>query len=279
MKQPHRQDTSEVRLSSRGRILLGIVLAVLGILVLLTAPTVPAPASRESGSSVLKANPYGPGDFVREGDYLTCLTGNARPGVDVSSHQEEIDWEQVAGAGMEFAMIRIGYRGTSEGQVHTDAMAEQNLQQARQAGLQVGAYFFSQAVTEAEAAEEAALCIRFLENQTLDLPVVFDWEYVDRDARTAAADGETVMACARTFCDALEAAGYPAMIYFNLDLSRNYLDLEQLSDLPFWLAQYGDGLDWPYAVEMWQYSDRGSVPGISGHVDLNLWFDDGSGEK
>ena len=224
--------------------------------------------------STLEANPYSPEDFGYAGDYLTCLAGESRLGVDVSSHQGAIDWEAVAAAGVEFAMIRIGYRGYEQGRICEDAFARTNLEGARAAGLEVGAYFFSQAVSTEEAAGEAAWCVAFLEEQALQLPLVYDWEHVsDPDARTAGlVDRELLTACAGTFLDAVRVAGYDPMVYFNGYQSRELYDLNALGDYGFWYAQYSQGLDFPYAVELWQYTDGGSVPGISGKVDLDLWL-------
>lgn len=235
------------------------------------------PAAETTGPTEfpLNENPYGPGDFAYDGAYLSCLAGPAKLGVDVSSHQQDIDWAQVADAGMEFAMIRIGYRGYgAAGTVQMDEYAGQNLLGARQAGLQVGAYFFSQAVSIPEAAAEAASCIEFLQDYELDLPVVFDWEYVSEEARSTSVDPDTLLQCALVFCQAMERAGYQPMIYFNPHVARDYLDVTQLSQYPFWLAQYQDQLDYPHAVEMWQYTNKGTVPGIPGDADINLWFTD-----
>ena len=227
-----------------------------------------------TGCGAPAENPYTAEDFAYNGDYLTCLAGESRVGVDVSSHQEEIDWEAVAADGVEFAMIRIGYRGYEDGRINEDTMARANLEGARAAGLAVGAYFFSQAVTPQEAAREAAWSVAFLEGCELDLPLVFDWEHVaDPEARTAGLeDRELLTACARSFLDIAEAAGYEPMLYFNGYQSRDLFDLKELADSGFWLAQYADGLDFPYAVDLWQYADAGEVDGIRGKVDLNLLF-------
>lgn len=218
------------------------------------------------------ANPYGPEDFEYQGDYLACTAGAAVLGVDVSSHQGEIDWEQVRSAGMEFAFIRVGYRGYTSGGVYEDEYAAANLEGARNAGLKVGVYFYSQALDEGEARREAQFCIDFLDGMALDLPVVFDWEYAGEDTRSADMTSDALMACTRAFCRTVEQAGYQSMIYFNPHIAENLLELEQLQEYPFWLAMYSDEMTWPYEVEMWQYTATGSVPGIEGDTDINLWF-------
>lgn len=222
----------------------------------------------------LPPNPYHAEDFEYQGDYLTCTSAKTRLGVDVSEHQLQIDWNQVADAGMEFAFVRIGYRGYTEGGLYLDEHAAENFTGARDAGLNVGAYFYSQATSTAEAVEEAAFCISFLKDHNIDLPVVFDWEYVSADARTGDMDAQTLTDCAKAFCEAIEKAGYKAMIYFNPHIASNYLDLFQLQDYPFWLSLYDDTMDYPNKVEFWQYTATGKVPGIPGDTDINLWFID-----
>ncbi len=193
------------------------------------------------------------------------------PGIDVSAHQGEIDWQAVADSGVRFAMIRLGYRGYETGQVHVDQYAQRNLQGAREAGLLVGAYFFSQALNEQEAQEEAALALEVLDGFRLDLPLTYDWEYVSREARTGDMDGETLLICVDAFCAAV-AERYEPMIYFNQELSRTLLDLEQVAELPFWYARYDDTLETDFPVRMWQYTDSGSVPGITGPVDRDWYY-------
>lgn len=234
--------------------------------------TAPTQAETILTQSPIPANPYGPEDFDYEGGYLACMTGSASLGVDVSAHQGTIDWQQVRSAGMEFAMIRIGYRGYTSGGIYADEYAQANLEGAREAGLKTGIYFYSQAVNPTEAALEAAYCISFLENHQIDMPVVFDWEYVSNDARTGNMDSRTLMECIRTFCDAVADAGYEPMVYFNPTLADSLLELEELVEYPWWLAMYSSQMTWPYAVEMWQYTANGNVPGITGDADINLWF-------
>ncbi len=247
---------------------LGAVVLVAALLLLLPK----SPTQPEETRPTLTPNAYGPEDFVMENGYLRCTAPGARLGIDVSEHQGAIDWAQVKASGMEFAFIRIGYRGYSQGGLFTDEYAAENLRAAREAGLDVGVYFYSQAISIEEAAEEALFCVRFLEGQELQLPVVFDWEYVSADARTGAMDPETLTDCARVFCDTVEKAGFEAMVYFNPSIGRDLMDLIALQDYPFWLAMYGAEMDYPYAVEFWQYSETGTVPGIEGNVDLNIAF-------
>lgn len=219
-----------------------------------------------------QSNPYGPMDFQYDGIYLTCAAGPSTLGIDVSSHQGDIDWQQVAETGIEFVMIRVGNRGYKYGQITADEYAQINYSGAKAAGLKIGVYFFSQAVDPTEALEEAAFVLEQIEGWELELPVVYDWEYVNSEARTGAMDAQTVTGCTLAFCQAVEAAGYEAMVYFNSHQADEHLILSQIVEYPFWLAMYTDRMTYPYKVRMWQYTDRGTVPGIEGYVDLNLWL-------
>lgn len=230
------------------------------------------PGSEPEPVEPIPLNQYSPSDFYYNGGYLACLTAETVMGIDVSRHQEEIDWQQVKEAGVEFVMIRLGNRGTSEGALRKDPMFWQNYLGARTAGLKVGAYFFSQAVSEEEAQEEAAFALEILDGMRLDMPLVFDWE---QETRTENVDARIVTDCTKAFCAAVESAGYRPMIYFNSFQAKNLLYLEELKDLPWWLAMYDITMEFPYRMDMWQYSCTGTVPGIKGDVDLNLLFENG----
>lgn len=220
----------------------------------------------------LQKNPYGPYDFQYRGQYLALRSGESVLGIDVSSHQGAVDWQQVAQAGVEFVLLRVGYRGYGNGQLVADELAQKNYEGARAAGLKVGAYIFSQAVSVEEAREETEFFLEQTRGWQLDMPAVYDWEYISADARTANVDRRTLTDCALAFCRAMEAKGHTPMIYFNLDLAVNYLYLEELTDYHFWLALYSDRMTYPYRIDMWQYTHTGTVPGISGDVDINLYF-------
>lgn len=222
----------------------------------------------------LPESPYAPEDFTYAGEYLTCSAGSVLTGIDVSSHQGQIDWQAVADAGIRYAFVRLGYRGYSNGELMTDAMAQQNLAGAKAAGIAVGAYFFSQAISVEEALEEADYAMQILGDFQLDLPLVYDWEYVNDTARTAGVDARTLTDCTLAFCRAVESQGHDAMIYFNSHQIKNLLYGQELEAYPWWLAKYDHAMDFPCRVDMWQYSNQGSVPGIAGQVDLNVMFAD-----
>lgn len=196
-------------------------------------------------------------------------------GIDVSTHQNEIDWNAVAADGIDFAMIRLGYRGYGkEGTLNLDQYFHQNMTGALAAGLDVGVYFFSQAITAEEAVEEANFVLQYLEGYDITYPVVFDWENVSTtSARTHNLDTDTLNACAVAFCDTISAAGYQPMVYFNGYLGLLRYDLSAIDDYPFWYAYYnGVYPNLYYDFQMWQYTSSGSVAGIEGKVDMNLCF-------
>ena len=218
----------------------------------------------------LPENPYGPEDFFHEGDYLVCHAGESRIGVDVSAWQEEIDWVQVKEAGIDFAMIRLAWRGSTEGGLFEDERARENYVGAKEAGLQVGGYFFSQAITPEEAVEEAEFLLNMIDGWELELPLVYDWEFAG-GSRTENMDEETINACTVAFCDTIAAAGYEAMVYFS-PVNDYEINLEALKDHKFWMALWMPEMDFDYRVDMWQYTDSGSVPGINTPVDMNILF-------
>lgn len=244
-------------------------MALLVCLILLAGCGIVAPQDY-----VLPAHPYTPQDFAEVNGYLTCTAGNAVVGIDVSSHQGEIDWQKVASAGVKFAFVRLGYRGYDSGSLEEDAYAKENLRKAKTAGLSVGAYFFSQAITEEEAREEAAYALGVLGGTELDLPLVCDWEYVSASARTGSVTKEMVTACTVAFCKAVEDAGYETMVYANTDQIQRRLDMEKIQEYPLWLAKYDLEQSFPCKADMWQYTQEGSVSGIAGKVDINLMFTD-----
>ncbi|MCD8086596.1 MAG: lysozyme [Clostridiales bacterium] len=211
--------------------------------------------------------------FSLEEDGMLTYSGEALYGIDLSAHQGEVDWAAVAASGVDFVMLRAGYRGYSTGALAEDSRFAENLTGALEAGLQVGVYFFSQAVTAEEAEEEAAFVLALLDGQALDLPIAYDWEYITYDdARTDGLDAETVTACAAAFCAAIEEAGYDAMVYCNGELGYLNYDLSALEGYEVWYAEYADSPGFAYAIAMWQYSSSGTVNGIAGDVDLDIWF-------
>ena len=227
-----------------------------------TEPTLPPP----------EANPIGLGDFAMVDGYLTCLTTKSVLGIDVSEWQDTIDWQKVKEAGVEFAMIRVGWRGSEQGVLKEDICAQANYAGATAAGIKVGAYFFSQAITVEEAVEEANYMLSLIKDWNVEMPVVYDWEFIDAESRTGNLDPRTLTDCTKAFCDVVAKAGYQPMVYFNTNHSYEKIYIRELTDYPFWLARYDTVLNYPYKINMWQYTETGSVPGISTNVDINLYF-------
>ena len=229
-----------------------------------TEPTLPPP----------EPNPYGPLDFqYDENNYLKLIDGESVTGIDVSSYQGNIDFEAVKASGVDFVIIRLGYRGYETGKIVYDKNAFTNLEKAAAAGLEIGVYFFSQAITLEEAEEEAYFVLKAIEDYNITMPVVYDWESVsDPDARTANMDPETLTKCCKVFLETIQFSGYRAMLYFNRRQAQYHMDLSYLKDYEFWLAAYTDRMEFPYEIRMWQYTSSGRVPGIEGDVDINVYF-------
>lgn len=252
-------------------------------------PTTPAPPAEETGDyfyfggkkvyvvEELPKSTYDNSLFqVNENGFLTYDSDEytCKIGIDVSRYQENIDWAAVKGAGVQFAMLRLGYRGYGTGALVMDPYFQQNIQGAQANGIEVGVYFFSQAITPEEGAEEARFCLNALKGYHITYPIVFDWESYDSslEPRTDGLDDKILTQCAVAFCEEVEAAGYQSMVYSNLTYFYLHFDLNQLVDYPLWLAQYNSRPSFYYHFDMWQYSGTGKVPGIDGNVDLNIHF-------
>lgn len=205
---------------------------------------------------------------------------NVLTGVDLSAHNTVNDWNAVREDGIDFVMLRVGYRGYGTGHIKADESFDRFYQGAKSVGLKVGAYFYSQAVTEEEAVEEAVFTAEHLYGYELDFPVAFDWELVFNGdkARTDYVPVDVLTNSVLAFCQNIESFGYQPMYYQNKRTSLLKLDLPRLQGIPFWLAEYGDGPTYIYDYDMWQYSSTAEVAGISGDVDLNVCFYDYSQE-
>ena len=229
------------------------------------------PASEVDTNAVVTRNGY---SFYKKGTEVTSLTG-----IDVSEHQGDIDWEKVRAAGIEFAMIRSGYRSYGKGEITFDTKYKENIEGAGKAGLKVGVYFFSQAVSTDEAAEEADAVLDAIEGYDISYPVVYDWEIIyDDSARTDDVSVEMLADNCIEFCERVKSAGYSPMIYQNKNTAMYKLDVQRLKDYDFWLAEYSDKPSYYYDYKMWQYSSKGTVPGVNTEVDLDLSFTDYSAQ-
>lgn len=215
-------------------------------------------------------------EFVRDGERIryTGASYATRWGVDVSNYQGSIDWQTLKAQGIEFAYLRLGLRGYGEqGTLYTDRSFARYYEGARAAGIDVGVYFFSQAVTIREAADEALFALELLDGRALDLPVYYDWEPVSADdSRTAGYDGRYLTAGAAAFCNIIEQGGYTSGVYLNRQQGYYRYDLRSLAGRSLWVADYADYPDFYYAYDVWQYEHQARLDGVGEIVDLNLEF-------
>lgn len=194
-------------------------------------------------------------------------------GIDVSEFQNEIDWVAVRESGIDFAILRCGWRGYSGGSLNEDTYFRKNLEGAKAAGLMVGAYFFSQATSVVEGAEEAVYTLDVLSGCTLDLPVYFDWEFIgNSDARTNDTDAQTITDAALEFCSLLESEGYEAGVYSYIPAVYDMYELDRLAGVTLWMGDPGSWPEFWYEHDIWQYSFTGDVPGIDDNVDMDVMF-------
>lgn len=199
--------------------------------------------------------------------------GSAKLGIDVSKWNQEIDWEAVRNAGIEFAIIRCGYRGASTGALVIDPRYKENIEGAIAAGIPVGVYFFTQARDEVEAVEEASMVIRLIEDYDVDYPVFLDSESAGGKGRADGMDSDERTKAHKAFLETIQAAGYETGVYASRNWLQDRIDMTQLSDYRIWLAEYAQAPTYDdYYYHMWQYTSKGSVDGISTNVDLNLCY-------
>ena len=198
---------------------------------------------------------------------------NAVFGIDVSRWNETIDWQKVKAEGVNYAIIRVGYRGSVTGSLVEDWYFKENMEGAIAAGIPVGVYFFTQAVNQVEAVEEASMVLELCKDYELTYPVFIDTEGVGGDGRADGLDAKTRTAVCEAFCETIRNSGYQAGIYASKNWFNNQLDTSRLSDdIVIWLAEYNDGPTYDKKYHMWQYSSMGRILGIEGRVDLNLSF-------
>lgn len=225
-------------------------------------------------------NTYSAENLVTEDNGLPAYYQDGKKishiGIDLSEYQGEVDFEKAKAAGVEFVMLRIGGRfyGT-DGTVYEDGAFDSYYQQAKAAGIKVGAYFFSQAVSTADAVEEAEFVVKKLGGKKLDYPIAFDWENIaDDEARTDNVSGTELTTIAEAFCNKVIDSGYKAIVYANSAQMFIMYDFETMKDYDFWLADYREFPTMYYKFDMWQYATDGTVDGIEGNVDMNLSFTD-----
>lgn len=203
--------------------------------------------------------------------YVDNEGNEALSGIDVSTYQGDIEWDKVKSDNIDFAIIRAGYRGYESGEINEDDKFKKNISGAINNGIDVGVYFFSQAISEEEAKEEAEFILDAIKGYEVKYPIVFDMEYVE-NGRINSLSMEERTNITLAFCEVIKNAGYEPMIYGNQFWLQEYVSLHDINDYELWLAQYNERPNFPYEFRVWQYTDSGQVDGIEGNVDLNLWF-------
>jgi len=233
------------------------------------------PSDGGSNNGTLVDNPFVSTDFVKNGHFISCKKEKTAIGIDVSRWQEKIDWNKLKAAGVDYVMIRAGFRGTAwSGKLVEDTFVKQHYEGAKAAGLKVGFYFYSQARTVKEAQEEAKFFMEIVKDFDVDLPLVCDWEYANKSVnpRLYGLSKRRITDCIKAFCETIQAGGYYPMAYLNNYVLNNKVYIKELAAYGLWYADYRNYLNTDFRVDMWQYTDRGRVSGISGNVDLNVIF-------
>lgn len=226
----------------------------------------------------LRKNTYDYSNFVSKNNLLRYYADGKQVsflGVDLSRLQSGVNYAAIKNEGIDFCMLRVGARGYESGAIQQDERFEEHINGALAAGLNVGLYFYSQAVTEAEAVEEANFLLSKIGGRRISYPIAFDMEFVENDTsriETLTKAEKTKIALA--FLNRIKEAGYTPMLYGNKEWLMTRIDLSELEQFDIWLAQEEDIPDYPYAFSMWQYTRKGEVYGITGYVDLNVSFID-----
>lgn len=221
--------------------------------------------NKVTGKQVIGGVEY---DFGESG---TVSAGSGSLGIDVSKYQPSINWAAVKSSGVDYVIIRCGYRGSSTGALIEDPYFKSHIKGAKAAGLKVGVYFFTTAVTEAEAVEEASMCAYLCNGYGLDFPIFMDCESSPRAGYNGMSASQRT-AIIKAFCNTVRSAGYSAGVYANKTWLSSYMNAGELSGYKIWLAQYNSAPTYSGKYDMWQYTSKGSVNGISGYVDMNKCY-------
>ena len=196
-------------------------------------------------------------------------------GTDISKYQDYVDFNKLKKAGVDYVMLRVGARGYGSGLLVVDEYFADNIKRATDAGLNVGVYFFSQAITKDEAIEEANMVLEQIKDYSVAYPIAFDMEYIENDtARVESLNKSDKTTVTKAFLDTIKAAGFTPMIYGNKEWLLKRIDLTKLAEYDIWLSQLGDVPDYPYQFSMWQYSNSTTIDGIAGYANLDISFID-----
>ena len=226
----------------------------------------------------IPTNSYKLDDFRAEGNgVITYEGGDSYVGINVNYKAGDIDWAKVAESGVDFAMIRVGYREMTDGNIVLDNKFKENITGATDANIPVGVYFYSKAVTNDEADKEATFVLEQIRGYNVTYPIAFFWEYdtkddgsVDQSSRTVQCNGEQVTGFIDTFCSKVELAGFETCYYATKSMAYDKLDLSKLTNYDLWYAEYQSKPSFYYNFGMWQYTKEGNVPGISQSVPITL---------
>lgn len=223
------------------------------------------------------ARQYDSEKFVDKNGVITYEGGTSAVGINVNDSKGEIDWAAVKESGVDFAMIRVGYRGTDRGLLYDDKYFAENIKGASDAGLDVGVYFFSQAITTTEAEEEAGVLLEKIREYKIQYPVAFYWEYqtdadgnLDQTARTKDVTGEQLTDITEAFCKKVSKSGRTACYYATKTMGYEKLNLDKLADYDMWYAEYKPAPSFYYNFQMWQYTREGTVPGFAKGINVPI---------
>lgn len=232
---------------------------------------------RKIASGRIAMNSYNTDNFRMEDGFMAYFDDNGNKishlGCDLSYHNQSVNWKELAEAGCEFVMLRCGYRGYTEGGLNKDEKFDEYAKKARQAGIDVGVYFFTQAVNEEEAVEEANYVLEIIEDYDITYPVAFDTEYINDEAartNTQEISDELRSKICIAFCERIKEFGYYPIIYASENWMRRNMDLGMLADYEFWAPQYLEENDFLFDFSIWQYTEKGNIPGVKGEVDLDI---------
>ena len=218
--------------------------------------------TKVTGEQVIGGVKY---NFASDG---SLTQGSGTLGIDVSKYQPSINWASVKASGISYVIIRCGYRGSSTGVLVEDPYFRSHIKGAKAAGLKVGVYFFTTAVTEAEAVEEASMCASLCSGYGINYPIFMDCESSGRAGYMSMSPAQRT-SIIKAFCNTIKSAGYTPGVYANKTWLTSYINTSEISSYKIWLAQYNSAVTYKGRYDLWQFTSKGSVNGISGNVDMN----------
>ena len=214
-------------------------------------------------------------NYKEDNDILSYSDENTNTlfGIDISEYQKDIDWDKIKeNDDIDFVFIRVGYRGYTKGKIKLDNMFKEHIENANEAGIPVGVYFFSGAINEEEVIEEAEFVLDNIKDYNVELEVVYDMEVISgNNNRMKDLTNEDRTLLTKTFVNKIKENNYTPMVYGNAKWFMDYVNYEDLLEYNLWYANYAS-FNWPYKVNYFQYSESGKIDGIKGNVDMNIKF-------